>query len=107
MRLRTKRMLVFLHAVLVTVLILLLIGRIQLLERLLLSHLLNLTTVSNVLGVPDSSLRVNCLQLLKPDCLINILHKVLAETRLLVVVLRVIFLILLGFSCYTLLGALF
>nr|QVG59951.1 accessory protein 7a [Feline coronavirus] len=101
-------MLVFLHAVFVTVLILLLIGRIQLLERLLLSHLLNLTTVSNVLGVPDSSLRVNCLQLLKPDCLdFNILHRVLAETRLLVVVLRVIFLVLLGFSCYTLLGALF
>nr|ASU62506.1 nonstructural protein 7a [Feline coronavirus] len=99
-------MLVFLHAVIVTVLILLLIGRIQLLERLLLSHLLNLTTVSNVLGVPDSSLRVNCLQLLKPDCF-NILYKVLAETRLLVVVLRVIFLVLLGFSCYTLLGALF
>ncbi|ADL71451.1 non-structural protein 7a [Feline coronavirus UU17] len=96
-------MFVFLHAVLVTVLISLLIGRIQLLERLLLSHLLNLTTVSNVLGVPDSSLRV-----LKPDCLdFNILHRVLAETRLLVVVLRVIFLVLLGFSCYTLLGALF
>nr|UQE85390.1 ORF7a [raccoon dog coronavirus] len=97
-------MIVFLHAVLITVLTLLLIGRLQLLERLILNHILNLTTVSNVLGVSDQNLKVNCLQLLKPDCLdFNILHKSLAETRLLKVVLRVIFLVLLGFCCYRLL----
>nr|AWN00718.1 7a [Canine coronavirus 2] len=97
-------MLVFLHAVFITVLILLLIGRLQLLERLLLYHSLNLKTVNNVLGVTDTGLKVNCLQLLKPDCLdFNILHRSLAETRLLKVVLRVIFLVLLGFCCYRLL----
>ncbi|ABG89320.1 non-structural protein [TGEV virulent Purdue] len=74
-------MLVFLHAVFITVLILLLIGRLQLLERLLLNHSFNLKTVNDF----------------------NILYRSLAETRLLKVVLRVIFLVLLGFCCYRLL----
>nr|AKA60060.1 nonstructural protein 7 [Transmissible gastroenteritis virus] len=74
-------MLVFLHAVFITVLILLLIGRLQLLERLLLNHSFNLKTVNDF----------------------NILYRSLAETRLLKVVLRLIFLVLLGFCCYRLL----
>nr|ASV64301.1 non-structural protein 7 [Transmissible gastroenteritis virus]ASV64310.1 non-structural protein 7 [Transmissible gastroenteritis virus]ASV64319.1 non-structural protein 7 [Transmissible gastroenteritis virus] len=71
-------MLVLLHAVFITVLILLLIGRLQLLERLLLNHSFNLKTVDDF----------------------NILYRSLAETRLLKVVLRLIFLVLLGFCCY-------
>nr|ABO15835.1 Hp protein [Transmissible gastroenteritis virus] len=74
-------MLVVLHAVFITVLILLLIGRLQLLERLLLNHSYNLKTVNDF----------------------NILYRSLAETRLLKVVLRLIFLVLLGFCCYRLL----
>nr|ABO15833.1 Hp protein [Transmissible gastroenteritis virus]BAD34526.1 protein 7 [Transmissible gastroenteritis virus]BAD34527.1 protein 7 [Transmissible gastroenteritis virus]BAD34528.1 protein 7 [Transmissible gastroenteritis virus]BAD34529.1 protein 7 [Transmissible gastroenteritis virus] len=74
-------MLVLLHAVFITVLILLLIGRLQLLERLLLNHSYNLKTVNDF----------------------NILYRSLAETRLLKVVLRLIFLVLLGFCCYRLL----
>nr|ABO15834.1 Hp protein [Transmissible gastroenteritis virus] len=72
-------MLVLLHAVFITVLILLLIGRLQLLERLLLNHSYNLKTVN------------------------DFLYRSLAETRLLKVVLRLIFLVLLGFCCYRLL----
>nr|AKV62761.1 non-structural protein 7 [Porcine respiratory coronavirus]ASV64337.1 non-structural protein 7 [Transmissible gastroenteritis virus]ASV64381.1 non-structural protein 7 [Transmissible gastroenteritis virus]ASV64390.1 non-structural protein 7 [Transmissible gastroenteritis virus]ASV64399.1 non-structural protein 7 [Transmissible gastroenteritis virus] len=71
-------MLVLLHAVFITVLTLLLIGRLQLLERLLLNHSFNLKTVDDF----------------------NILYRSLAETRLLKVVLRLIFLVLLGFCCY-------
>nr|ASV64355.1 non-structural protein 7 [Transmissible gastroenteritis virus] len=71
-------MLVLFHAVFITVLILLLIGRLQLLERLLLNHSFNLKTVDDF----------------------NILYRSLAETRLLKVVLRLIFLVLLGFCCY-------
>nr|AFA41869.1 ORF7 protein [Transmissible gastroenteritis virus] len=74
-------MLVLLHAVFITVLILLLIGRLQLLGRLLLNHSFNLKTVNDF----------------------NILYSSLAETRLLIVVLRVIFLVLLSFCCYRLL----
>ncbi|ABG89297.1 non-structural protein 7 [Porcine respiratory coronavirus ISU-1] len=74
-------MLVLLHAVFITVLTLLLIGRLQLLERLLLNHSFNLKTVDDF----------------------NILYRSLAETRLLKVVLRLIFLVLLGFCCYRLL----
>nr|WJV41954.1 non-structural protein 7 [Porcine respiratory coronavirus] len=74
-------MLVLLHAVFITVLTLLLIGRLQLLERLLLNHSFNLKTVDDF----------------------NILHRSLAETRLLKVVLCLIFLVLLGFCCYRLL----
>nr|ASV64444.1 non-structural protein 7 [Transmissible gastroenteritis virus] len=71
-------MLVLLHAVFITVLTLLLIGRLQLLERLLLNHSFNLKTVDDF----------------------NILCRSLAETRLLKVVLLLIFLVLLGFCCY-------
>nr|WJV41963.1 non-structural protein 7 [Porcine respiratory coronavirus] len=71
-------MLVLLHAVFITVLTLLLIGRLQLLERLLLNHSFNLKTVDDF----------------------NILYRSLAETRLLKVVFRLIFLVLLGFCCY-------
>nr|ASV64345.1 non-structural protein 7 [Transmissible gastroenteritis virus] len=71
-------MLVLLHAVFITVLTLLLIGRLQLLERLLLNHSFNLKTVDDF----------------------NILYRSLAETRLLKVVHRLIFLVLLGFCCY-------
>ncbi|URY50794.1 non-structural protein 7 [Porcine respiratory coronavirus 137] len=74
-------MLVLLQAVCITVLTLLLIGRLQLLERLLLNHSFNLKTVDDF----------------------NILYRSLAETRLLKVVLRLIFLVLLGFCCYRLL----
>nr|P05992.1 RecName: Full=Non-structural protein 7; Short=ns7; AltName: Full=9 kDa hydrophobic protein; Short=HP; AltName: Full=Accessory protein 7; Short=AcP7; AltName: Full=X3 protein; Flags: Precursor [Porcine transmissible gastroenteritis coronavirus strain FS772/70]CAA68608.1 unnamed protein product [Transmissible gastroenteritis virus] len=74
-------MLVLLHAVFITVLTLLLLGRLQLLERLLLNHSFNLKTVADF----------------------NILYRSLAETRLLKVVLRLIFLVLLGFCCYRLL----
>nr|USU85632.1 ORF7 protein [Porcine respiratory coronavirus] len=74
-------MLVLLQAVFITVLTLLLIGRLQLLERLLLKHSFNLKTVDDF----------------------NILYRSLAETRLLKVVLRLIFLVLLGFCCYRLL----
>nr|BAD34522.1 protein 7 [Transmissible gastroenteritis virus]BAD34523.1 protein 7 [Transmissible gastroenteritis virus]BAD34524.1 protein 7 [Transmissible gastroenteritis virus]BAD34525.1 protein 7 [Transmissible gastroenteritis virus] len=74
-------MLVLLHAVFITVLILLLIGRLQLLERLLLNHSFNLKTVNDF----------------------NILYRSLAEIRLLKVLLRLIFLVLLGFCCYRLL----
>ncbi|ABG89307.1 non-structural protein [TGEV Miller M60] len=74
-------MLVLLHAVFITVLTLLLIGRLQLLERLLLNHSFNLKTVDDF----------------------NILYRSLAETRLLKVVLRLIFLVLLGFCCFRLL----
>nr|UVJ89047.1 non-structural protein 7 [Transmissible gastroenteritis virus] len=74
-------MLVLLHAVFITVLTLLLIGRLQLLERLLLNHSFNFKTVDDF----------------------NILYRSLAETRLLKVVLRLIFLVLLGFCCYRLL----
>nr|ASV64417.1 non-structural protein 7 [Transmissible gastroenteritis virus]ASV64426.1 non-structural protein 7 [Transmissible gastroenteritis virus]ASV64435.1 non-structural protein 7 [Transmissible gastroenteritis virus] len=71
-------MLVLLHAVFITVLTLLLIGRLQLLERLLLNHSFNLKTVDDF----------------------NILYRSLAETRLLKVVLLLVFLVLLGFCCY-------
>nr|UPK83283.1 non-structural protein 7 [Swine enteric coronavirus] len=74
-------MLVLLHAVFITVLTLLLIGRLQLLEGLLLNHSFNLKTVDDF----------------------NILYRSLAETRLLKVVLCLIFLVLVGFCCYRLL----
>nr|AAC96009.1 unknown [Transmissible gastroenteritis virus] len=74
-------MLVLLHVVFVTVLTLLLIGRLQLLERLLLNHSFNLKTVDDF----------------------NILYRSLAVTRLLKMVLLLIFLVLLGFCCYRLL----
>nr|AFA41867.1 ORF7 protein [Transmissible gastroenteritis virus] len=74
-------MLVLFHAVFITVLILLLIGRLQLLSRLLLNHSFILKTVNDF----------------------NILYRSLAGTRLLKVLLRVIFLVLLRFCCYRLL----
>nr|AFA41868.1 ORF7 protein [Transmissible gastroenteritis virus] len=74
-------MLVLLDAVFIIVLTLLQIGRLQFLERLLLIHSFNLKTLDDF----------------------NILYMSLAETRFLKVVLRLIFLVLLGFCCYLLL----
>lgn len=89
-------MLVCLHVVLVLVLICLILKRIKLLEQLVLNAILNLTTLTNVLDIADSGVKVKYFQLLKPDCLdLFSLQRAIIEVRLLRLLIRVLFFIVL------------